>query len=202
MKQIEYKDNSYVLEIIGKCCPPLLPSALTPADTAGTEQFVSMRNLYMKAGEVFVVVFSIVAESTFFETKEIRQQILDTKEPAVPPIVLVGNKLDLADERTVKKEQGEAQAKAWSSPYIECSAKANENIEAIFSKCVQLHLGVRRVLMGGVVTVYCSGSLEMHWWLQSSSLNDRINRIRRRGEDVACCDLACFFLFFGHKLES
>ncbi len=47
LKQIEYKDNSYVLEII---------------DTAGTEQFVSMRNLYMKAGEVFVVVYSIVAE--------------------------------------------------------------------------------------------------------------------------------------------
>ena len=42
LKQIEYKDNSYVLEII---------------DTAGTEQFVSMRNLYMKAGEVFVVVY-------------------------------------------------------------------------------------------------------------------------------------------------
>lgn len=77
---------SYVLEII---------------DTAGTEQFVSMRNLYMKAGEVFVVVYSIVAESTFFETKEIREQILDTKDPVVPPIVLVGNKLDLADERTV-----------------------------------------------------------------------------------------------------
>lgn len=47
--------------------------------------------------------------STFFETKEIREQILDTKDPVVPPIVLVGNKLDLADERTVKRDQGEAQ---------------------------------------------------------------------------------------------
>ncbi len=36
---------------------------------------------------------SIVAESTFFETKEIREQILDTKDPVVPPIVLVGNKV-------------------------------------------------------------------------------------------------------------
>jgi GTPase SAR1 family protein len=92
-------------------------------------QFVSMRNLYMKAGEVFVVVYSIVAESTFFETKEIREQILDTKDPIVPPIVLVGNKLDLADERTVKKDSAEAQAREWDCPYLECSAKANENIE-------------------------------------------------------------------------
>lgn len=82
-----------------------------------------------------------MAESTFFETKEIREQILDTKDPVVPPIVLVGNKLDLADERTVKREQGESQAKDWGCPYLECSAKANENIEAIFQKCVQLHLG-------------------------------------------------------------
>jgi GTPase SAR1 family protein len=110
--------------------------------------------------------YSIVAESTFFETKEIREQILDTKDPVVPPVVLVGNKLDLADERTVKREQGESQvcncyivvlfvvvrccfndfdcvlqAKEWNCPYLECSAKANENIEQIFQKCVQLHLG-------------------------------------------------------------
>ena len=36
-----------------------------------------------------------MAESTFFETKEIREQILDTKDPVIPPVVLVGNKLDL-----------------------------------------------------------------------------------------------------------
>ncbi len=50
-----------------------------------------------------------LGHSTFFETKEIREQILDTKDPVVPPVVLVGNKLDLADERTVKREQGESQ---------------------------------------------------------------------------------------------
>ncbi len=98
-----------------------------------------MRNLYMKAGEVFVVVYSIVAESTFFETKEIREQILDTKDPVVPPVVLVGNKLDLADERTVKKESAEAQAKEWECPYLECSAKANENIEVTPSQLPRHH---------------------------------------------------------------
>ena len=134
LKQIDYKDSSFVLEII---------------DTAGTEQFVSMRNLYMKAGEVFIVVYSIVAESTFFETKEIREQILDTKDPDIPPVVFVGNKMDLADERTVKKEQAEAQAEEWGSPYIECSAKTNDNIEDIFQLCVQLHLGDDDARLGG-----------------------------------------------------
>ena len=108
----------------------------------GTEQFVSMRNLYMKAGEVFVVVYSIVAESTFHETREIREQILDTKEPEVPPIVLVGNKLDLEDQREVKKSVAEEQAREWKCPYIECSAKLNTNISEVFHKAVTLHMGV------------------------------------------------------------
>ena len=100
-----------------------------------------MRNLYMKAGEVFVVVYSIVAESTFHETREIREQILDTKEPEIPPIVLVGNKLDLEDQRQIKKSVAEDQAKEWKCPYIECSAKLNTNINEIFYKAVQLHMG-------------------------------------------------------------
>eukprot|EP01091_Cochliopodium_minus_P020759 TRINITY_DN9176_c1_g1_i1.p1 TRINITY_DN9176_c1_g1~~TRINITY_DN9176_c1_g1_i1.p1 ORF type:complete len:182 (+),score=33.48 TRINITY_DN9176_c1_g1_i1:190-735(+) len=134
LKQIEHGEHSYVLEII---------------DTAGTEQFVSMRNLYMKAGEVFVVVYSIVAESTFHETREIREQILDTKEPEIPPIVLVGNKLDLEDQREVKKSVAEEQAKEWKCPYIECSAKLNTNISEVFHKAVSLHMGVDGGSSGG-----------------------------------------------------
>ena len=41
----------------------------------------------------------------------------------------------------MKRETAESQAKDWNCPYLECSAKANENIEAIFQQCVQLHLG-------------------------------------------------------------
>jgi Ras-related protein Rap-1A len=97
--------------------------------------FFCVSLLLFELGEVFVVVYSIVAESTFFETKEIREQILDTKDPVIPPIVLVGNKLDLADERTVTKGRAEQQAKEWDCPYLECSAKANENIEVTAKNC-------------------------------------------------------------------
>jgi small GTP-binding protein len=48
-------------------------------DTAGTEQFTAMRDLYMKDGQGFVLVFSIVAKSTFTDLNDIRDQIVRVK---------------------------------------------------------------------------------------------------------------------------
>jgi Ras-related protein Rap-2C len=41
------------------------PSVLEILDTAGTEQFSSMRDLYIKNGQGFVVVYSITSLQTF-----------------------------------------------------------------------------------------------------------------------------------------
>ena len=49
-KQVEVDGQQCMLEIL---------------DTAGTEQFTAMRDLYMKNGQGFVLVYSITAQSTF-----------------------------------------------------------------------------------------------------------------------------------------
>lgn len=38
-------------------------------DTAGTEQFTAMRDLYMKNGHCFMIIYSITARSTFIDAK-------------------------------------------------------------------------------------------------------------------------------------
>lgn len=48
-----------------------------------------------------------------------------------PLVVLVANKVDLAERRTVSRKQGKALAKQWSLPYFECSAKTGEGVEAL-----------------------------------------------------------------------
>ena len=61
-------------------------------DTAGTEQFTAMRDLYMKNGQGFVLVYSITAQSTFNDLMDLREQILRVKDTDDVPMVLVGNK--------------------------------------------------------------------------------------------------------------
>ena len=64
-------------------------------DTAGTEQFTAMRDLYMKNGQGFVLVYSISSQATFNDLLELRDQILRVKDSHDVPMVLVGNKCDL-----------------------------------------------------------------------------------------------------------
>merc|ERR1711991_400334 len=90
-------------------------------DTAGTEQFTAMRDLYMKNGQGFVLVYSIIAKSTFQDLSDLREQILRVKDSDDVPLVLVGNKCDLEDERVVGKDQGQNLARHWNCAFLETS---------------------------------------------------------------------------------
>ena len=61
-KQVEVDGQQCMLEIL---------------DTAGTEQFTAMRDLYMKNGQGFVLVYSITAQSTFNDL-QVRARILNS----------------------------------------------------------------------------------------------------------------------------
>mmetsp|Transcript_116819 Transcript_116819/g.164198 ORF Transcript_116819/g.164198 Transcript_116819/m.164198 type:complete len:190 (+) Transcript_116819:60-629(+) len=101
-------------------------------DTAGTEQFTAMRDLYMKDGQGFVLVFSIVAKSTFTDLNEIRDQIVRVKDTDSFPSILVGNKSDLEEQRVVSKQDSQDLASKWGSSFMECSAKTATNIQELF----------------------------------------------------------------------
>uniref|UniRef100_A0A3B3UAF0 RAP1A, member of RAS oncogene family b n=1 Tax=Poecilia latipinna TaxID=48699 RepID=A0A3B3UAF0_9TELE len=64
-KQVEVDGQQCMLEIL---------------DTAGTEQFTAMRDLYMKNGQGFALVYSITAQSTFNDLQDLREQILRVKD--------------------------------------------------------------------------------------------------------------------------
>ena len=46
--------------------------------------------------------------------------------------ILVGNKCDLIEKRQVPKEKGKQLADSYGIPFLETSAKSNENIEKLF----------------------------------------------------------------------
>jgi len=121
-KQVEVDGQQCMLEIL---------------DTAGTEQFTAMRDLYMKNGQGFVLVYSITAQSTFNDLQDLREQILRVKDMENVPTVLVGNKCDLEDERVVGKDQGSNLAHTFGCTFLETSAKAKINVNDIFNDLVQ-----------------------------------------------------------------
>ena len=47
------------------------------------------------------------------------------------PMILVGNKADLADRRQVSQADAEARARSWGVKYIESSAKTRMNLEQV-----------------------------------------------------------------------
>jgi GTPase KRas protein len=73
-------------------------------DTAGQEEYSAMREQYMRTGEGFLLVYSITSRESFDEIRTFQQQILRVKDKDIFPMVVVGNKLDLASERKVSVE--------------------------------------------------------------------------------------------------
>merc|ERR1712000_503864 len=122
-KQVEVDNQQCMLEIL---------------DTAGTEQFTAMRDLYMKNGQGFVLVFSIIAQSTFNDLPDLREQILRVKDCDDVPMVLVGNKCDLNDQRVISTEQGEDLARKFGGcAFLEASAKTKTNVDEIFYNLIR-----------------------------------------------------------------
>jgi len=116
-KQIDIEGHSCLLEIL---------------DTAGSQQFTSMRDLYIKTGHGVLLVYSITSQDSFHEVCSLRDRILLHRENEPFPMVLVGNKCDLEHNRVVTQEMGKSKSQSWSIPFIETSAKTNLNVHEVF----------------------------------------------------------------------
>ncbi|KAG9348150.1 hypothetical protein JZ751_001885 [Albula glossodonta] len=110
------------------------PSVLEILDTAGTEQFASMRDLYIKNGQGFILVYSLVNQQSFQDIKPMRDQIIRVKRYERVPMILVGNKVDLEGEREVSSGEGKALADEWNCPFMETSAKNKGSVDELFAE--------------------------------------------------------------------
>uniref|UniRef100_A0A183I134 Ras family protein n=1 Tax=Onchocerca flexuosa TaxID=387005 RepID=A0A183I134_9BILA len=110
------------------------------------EQFTAMRDLYMKNGDGFIVVYSITDASSLINTVEIFQSLLRVRQkyhienqgkcPVIYkfqfPLILVGNKCDDIINREVSRSVGERYAARYNSTFCEASAKNNIHVIEVF----------------------------------------------------------------------
>lgn len=93
-------------------------SILDILDTAGQEEYSAMREQYMRNGEGFLLVYSITSKSSLDELMTYYQQILRVKDTDYVPIVVVGNKSDLENEKQVSYQDGLNMAKQMNAPFL------------------------------------------------------------------------------------
>jgi len=121
-----------------QCVIDDVPAKLDILDTAGQEEFSAMREQYMRSGEGFLLVFSVTDHSTFEDIFKFHRQILRVKDRDEFPMLMVGNKADLDQQRAVSVEEAQNLARQLKIPYIECSAKLRMNVDQAFHELVRI----------------------------------------------------------------
>ena len=101
-------------------------------DTAGQEKFKSLIPMYIRDANIIIVVYDISNKDSFTHTDHWVNETKDLKrEDAI--FVLVGNKIDLEENRVVTKKEAEDFATEKGFLFYEVSAKTGEQIEDLFN---------------------------------------------------------------------
>ena len=96
-------------------------------DTAGQERFKTLTYSFYKKADGVIMAFDTTDPKSFDNIKNWVDSINQHAEKGVPKI-LVGNKIDLEDDRQITKEQGEDLGTKFNLNFFETSAKKNIGI--------------------------------------------------------------------------
>ncbi|RZC87140.1 hypothetical protein C5167_042072 [Papaver somniferum] len=119
-------------------------------DTAGQEDYNRLRPLSYRGADVFLLAFSLISKASYENVAKKWIPELRHYAPGVP-IILVGTKLDLRDDKQffvdhpgavpITTAQGEELKKVIGAPYyIECSSKTQQNVKAVFDAAIKVVL--------------------------------------------------------------
>lgn len=106
-------------------------------DLAGQEKYNVIRSMYFQGCVGALLVYDVTRHNTFetIDSKWLKDFKKYVKKEGT--YILIGNKIDLNEERVVSNEDGERYAKQIdASDFIETSAKYGENVEQAFSNLV------------------------------------------------------------------
>jgi len=99
-------------------------------DTAGQERFRTLTLSFYKQAHGVIVTFDVTNVASFKSVKIWLESIYEHAEDNVVKI-LVGNKVDMVDDRQISEEEAQRMATQNNMHYWEASAKENVNIDAL-----------------------------------------------------------------------
>ena len=107
-------------------------------DTSGQERFRSITKNFFRNADGIIFIFDVTKYQTF---QNIKDWIIDSEIAGNDfKKILVGNKIDLENERKIDKEKIESYANKKNIKYFEISAKEGKNVDEIFNVMAELIL--------------------------------------------------------------
>lgn len=100
-------------------------------DTAGQERFKTITTAYYRGAMGILLVYDVCDQKSFDDIHSWYSNVQQHASENVV-LILVGNKSDMNDKRVISTEQGQALADELGIPFIEASAKTNDNVEETF----------------------------------------------------------------------
>jgi small GTP-binding protein len=113
-------------------------------DTAGQSEMQSVTSVAIKSADFFLLMYSITDTASFEGVEQYYERTKQAASPGEPQILLVGNKTD-QEHRSVETSLGESKASSLSASFMECSAKGNANIDAIFDRILEILTGQKKM---------------------------------------------------------
>ena len=102
-------------------------------DTCGTENYRSLTRQYYRGADGAIIIFDLTDQSSFNDLKKWIKDIKNYGEKDIQ-IIIVGNKLDLFNQRKVTQSQANNFCNENKYKYIEASAKDGTNLLKIFEE--------------------------------------------------------------------
>jgi small GTP-binding protein len=115
---------------------PTASVSLQVWDTAGQERFRTLAPMYYRGAVVAVLVFSVTDVRSVPDIGNWAEE-LKLRTDKTPVLFVVGNKMDLIEERKVATEEGEAVARDINAIYCEVSAKTGAGVRELFWKIAE-----------------------------------------------------------------
>ncbi|XP_067563094.1 ras-related protein Rab-26 isoform X7 [Pseudorca crassidens] len=145
-------------------------------DTAGQERFRSVTHAYYRDAHgvltgplppALLLLYDVTNKASF---NSIQAWLTEIQEYAQHDVVLMllGNKVDSAQERVVKREDGEKLAKEYGLPFMETSAKMGLNVDLAF-------MAIAKELKQRCMKAPSEPRFQLH------------DYIKREGRGASCC---------------
>ena len=97
-------------------------------DTLGQEKYTSIIESYYRKADAALLVYDISNKKSFEKIKNYYIEAINENCKKDIPIILLGNKADLENEREISKEEGMLLAKQEDYEFDECSCLKNINV--------------------------------------------------------------------------